>query len=161
MTNLGIRRWLAIRRWPPLFLANRLPNMLTDPIHGPRWWIDLIASAVGITLIVTVLGADAYLTRRASRLVGIRSRPMYLLMAAFPLAVAVGCFIVPGSFQVHHPRLTDVLTAAGFIASWSALLALGRALTWGNFRYNFWVYPPAGRPVPRTSDVTKRRYPGW
>src|SRR5215472_16127338 len=71
MTNLGIRRWLAIRRWPPLFIANGLPNMLTDPIHARRWWIDMMAFAVGGTLFVTALGADAYLTRRASRLVGI------------------------------------------------------------------------------------------
>jgi hypothetical protein len=154
IARLRIRRWLTIRRWPPLFLASTYTRMLTDPMHGPRWEQNLTASAVGISTIVIALSVDAYLTRRARRLVGVRPRPVYLAMAAGPVALAVICMYVAGPLNAHHPRLSDLVALAGGLSGWTALLALGRALTWGHFRRLCWIYPPANRPPADKRDVS-------
>jgi hypothetical protein len=155
MTNLGIRRWLTIRRWPPIFFASTFTRMITDPLHGPRWQLDLVGLALGIAVIVTALSADAYLTRRALRLVGPRSRAAYLAMGTGLVALAVGCFTAVARLDAHNkPSLADAFGFIGLLASWAALLALGRALAWGRLRRLCWVYPPAGRRPADTRDVT-------
>lgn len=143
MTNLGIRRWLTIRRWPPLLFAGTSAGMITDSMHGPRWEQDLIRLALDVAIIVAALATDAYLTRRAFRLAGLRSRPTYMAMGIGLLALAVGCFIGVARLDGHHnPSLADVSGFIGLLASWTALLSLGRALTWGRLRRLCWVYPP-------------------
>jgi len=155
MTNLGIRRWLTIRRWPPLLMVGGWIGMVMEPLHGPVWQQDLIRSAIDIAVIVIALSTDAYLTRRARRLVGLRSRPIYLAMGTGLLALAVGCFIADAALDArNHPRLPDAFMLIGLLAGWPALLALGRALTWGRLRRLCWVYPPAGRRPAHISDVT-------
>ena len=146
MTNLGIRRWLAIRRWPPVFLAVAGLGMITDDLHVPRWEHDLVRLALYVALVVTALSADAYLTRRALRLTNLRSRATYLAIGTAQLPLAVGCFAAASRFDAHtNPSLADVIGTVGFLVSWAALLSLGRALTWGRLRRLCWVYPPGGR----------------
>lgn len=148
MTNLGIRRWLTIRRWPPLLFAIAFTGMITDPMHGPRWQQDLVKLALRIAVIVTALATDAYLARRALRLAGLRSRPAYLAAGTGLLALAVGCFIAVARLDAHnHPALADLSGLTGLLASWAALLSLGRALTRGRLRRLCWVYPPAKRDM--------------
>jgi len=115
-------------------------------MSGPRWQQNLVASALGITVIVTALSTDAYLTRRALRVVNLRSRPTYLGMGSSLLTLAVACFTAVASLDARNPLLSNVFLLIGSLASWAALLALGRALTWGRLRRLCWVYPPAGRP---------------
>jgi len=147
VTRLGLRRWLTIRRWPPLALAGTFVGSVTDSMRGSIWQHNLVASALDISVIVIALPADAYLTRRARRLVGSRSRPAYLAMAAGPLALAGLCiYIAAVPLYPHHPRLSDLFTLIGGLSGWTALLALGRALTWGRLRRLCWIYPPAMRP---------------
>jgi hypothetical protein len=153
MTNLGIRRWLAIRRWPALLLAASGLGMVTDDLHIPRWEHDLVGSVLYIGLIGTALSADAYLTRRARRMVGLRSRATYLAMGVALLPPAVGCIAVASGLGAHNAPLADVVGSIGLLISWIALLALGRALTWGRLRRLCWVYPPGGRR-PDVSPVT-------
>lgn len=62
MTNLGIRRWLTIRRWPALFLASASGRAILDLIHGPRWQQDLAGAASALAFFVTALTVDAYLS---------------------------------------------------------------------------------------------------
>ena len=103
MTNLGIRRWLTIRRWPALFLASAFGRpIILDPIHGSRWQQDTVSAASGFALFVTALAVDAYLTRRARRLVGLRSRPMYLAMAVAPLSLAIVSLYLSVRLYAHH-----------------------------------------------------------
>jgi hypothetical protein len=155
MTNLGVRRWRTIRRWPPLLFAGAFTGMITDPMHGPRWQQDLVKLALGIAVIVTGLAADAYLTRRALRLASLRSRPTYLAAGTGLLALAVGCFTAVARLDAHNnPSLADVSGLIGLLASWTALLSLGRALTWGRLRRLCCVYPPDGRLSAGTRDVT-------
>jgi hypothetical protein len=69
-------------------------------------------------------------------------------MAAGPLALAVVCiYIAAVPLYAHHPRLSDLFTLIGELSGWTALLSLGRALTWGRLRRFCWIYPPAG-PAP-------------
>lgn len=155
MANLGIRRWRMIRRWPALFLAGAFGRPLLDPIRGPRWQQDLVSAASGLAFFVTALTVDAYLTRRARRLAGLRTRPVYLAMAAGPLSLAiVSTYLSVRLFYAHHVWLSDVFWLVGSLSGWTGLLALGRALAWGRLRRLCWVYPPEGRPPPRTRDVT-------
>jgi hypothetical protein len=143
MTRLRIRRWLTIRRWPPLLLAGALTRSIAPP-PGPRWHFTPVAETLGISIVVIALSTDAYLTHRARRLAGLRSRPAYLAMAAGPLALAVVCiYIAAVPLNVHHPRLSELFTLIGALSGWMALLALGRALTWGRLRRFCWIYPPA------------------
>jgi hypothetical protein len=146
MTNLGIRRWLTIRRWPPVAFATVFIGVVTEPLHSPRWEQDLVAWALGGAVIVTALATDAYLSRRALRLVGVRSRPTYLAMGTSLLALAAGCF-TGVALNEHSGVLPNVVILVGLLASWAGLLALGRALTWGRLRRLCWVYPPAGRRI--------------
>src|SRR3984957_18364343 len=67
MTNLGIRRWRAIRRWPPLLLAAAGLGTITDDLHVPRWEHDLAGLAPFIWLMVTALADHARLSTRAPR----------------------------------------------------------------------------------------------
>lgn len=154
MTNLGIRRWLTIRRWPALFLGGAFGRPLLDPINGPRWQQDVVSAAAGLAFFATALTVDAYLTRRARRLVGLRSRPVYLAMAAAPLSLAIVSFCLSGRLYAHHVRLSDVFTLVGTLSGWTGLLAFGRALTWGRLRRLCWVYPPVAQPSWHTRDVT-------
>ncbi|HTX85729.1 MAG TPA: hypothetical protein VME44_26395 [Streptosporangiaceae bacterium] len=140
------RRWLTIGRWPPVLFAGVFIGEITDPMHGPRWERDLIQLALRTAFIVAVLATDAYLTWRALRLAGLRSRPAYLAMGTGLLALAVGCFMAVARLDAHNsPSLADVSGFIGFLASWAALLSLGRALTWGRLRRLCWVYPPSSR----------------
>jgi hypothetical protein len=153
MTKLGIRRWLAIRRWPPLFLAVAGLGTITNDLHAPRWEHDLLVLALHIGLIVTALSTDAYLTRRALRLVALRSRATYLAMGTSLLPLAVGCFAAAARLDAHNnPSLADAFGFIGLLVSWTALLALGRAFTWGRLRRLCWVYPPGGRRPADTRD---------
>jgi hypothetical protein len=155
MTSLGIRRWLAIRRWPPLLLAAAGLGTITDDLHVPRWEHDLAGLALYIGLIVTALSTDAYLARRALRLADLRSRATYLAMGTGLVPLAVGCFAAASRLDAHsNPSLADAFGFIGLLGSWAALLALGRALTWGRLRRLCWIYPPAGRPPADTRDVT-------
>jgi hypothetical protein len=160
MTNLGIRRWRTIRRSPPVLLAVAGIATLTDQMHGPRWEQDLVRAAVDIALTVTALSAGACLTRRARRLVGLRSRRTYLVMGTGLLALAVACFTAVARFDAHNnPLPADLFGLIGLLASWPALLALGRALTWGRLRRFCWIYPPAGRPpAPPDNSGTARGF---
>jgi hypothetical protein len=116
MTNLGIRRWLAIRRWPPVILAVAGLGMITNDLHTPRWEHDLVGSALYIGLVVTALSADAYLTRRALRLVGLRSRATYLAMGTVLLPLAVGCFAAASRLDAYNnPSLANVIGSSGFL----------------------------------------------
>jgi hypothetical protein len=154
MTSLGIRRWLAIRRWPPLLLAAVGLRTITDDLHAPRWEHDLAGLALYTGLIVAALSTDAYLTRRARRLAGPRSRVTYLAAGTGLLPLAAGCIAAaPSLYARGNPSLADAFGFIGLLASWTALLALGRALTWGRLRRHCWIYPPAGRPAD-TRDVT-------
>jgi hypothetical protein len=146
MTHFGIRRWLTIRRWPALFLASAFGRPILDPIHGPRWQQDTVIAASGLACFATALTVDACLTRRARRLVGLRSRPAYLAMAAAPLSLAIVGLYLSIRLYAHHVWLSDVFTLVGTLSGWTGLLALGRALTWGRLRHLCWVYPPAGQP---------------
>jgi hypothetical protein len=111
--------------------------------------------ALGIAVIVTALATDAYLTRRALRLAGLRSRPTYLAVGTGLLAFAVGCFTAVARLDAHNnPSLADVFGLIGLLASCTALLSLGRALTWGRVRRLCWVYPPDGPLPASTHDVT-------
>lgn len=124
-------------------------------MHGPHWQQYLVKLALGIAVIVTALATDTYLTRRAVRLVGLRSRPTYVAVGTGLLAFAVGCFTTVARLDAHNnPSLADVFGLIGLLASWTALLSLGRALTWGRLRRLCWVYPPDGRLSARTRDVT-------
>jgi hypothetical protein len=153
MTNLGIRRWLTIRRWPPVLFASAFIAAITDPMHGPHWERDLIQLALEIAVVAAGLATDAYLTWRALRLAGLRSRPAYLAMGTGLLALAVGCFTAVARLDTHNnPSLADVFGFIGLLASWATLLSLGRALTWGRLRRLCWIYPPDGRPPARTRD---------
>jgi hypothetical protein len=155
ITNLGIRRWLTIRRWPPIFFATAFAGMITDPMHVPRWQLDLSRAALNIAVVVTALFTDAYLTRRALRLAGLRSRATYLALGTGLVTLAVCCFTAVARLDAHNnPSLTDAFGFLGLLASWAALLALGRALTWGRLRRLCWVYPPVGRRASDTRDVT-------
>lgn len=159
MTRLGIRRWRTIRRWPPLLLAGTFAHSVAPPPPGPGWHFTPVAAALDISVIVIALSADAYLTRRARRLAGLRSRPAYLAMALGPLALAVVCiYLAAVPLSVHHPRLWDLAALIGALSGWAALLALGRALTWGRLRRLCWIYPPAGPSGPATPplDTTVR-----
>jgi hypothetical protein len=143
MANLGIRRWLTIRRWPPALFAGAFVGTTTDRMHGPHWQLDLIQLALRIAFIVAVLAIDAHLTWRASRLSELRSRPAYLAMGISLLVLAVGCFTAVARFDAHdNPSLADASGFIGFLASWATLLSLGRALTRGRLRRLCWVYPP-------------------
>jgi hypothetical protein len=146
MTTLGIRRWLTIRRWPALFLASAFGRPILVTIHGPRWQQDTVTAAAGLAFFVTALTVDAYLTRRARRLAGLRSRPVYLAMAAGPLSLAIVSLYLSARLYAHHVWLCDLFTLVGTLSGWTGLLALGRALTWGRLRRLCWVYPPAGQP---------------
>jgi hypothetical protein len=154
MTNLGIRRWLTIRRWPALFLGSAFGRPILDPIHRSRWQQGMVSAASGLAFLVTALAVDAYLTRRARRLVGLRSRPMYLAMAVAPLSLAIVSLYLSVRLYAHHVWLSDVFTLVGTLSGWTGLLAFGRALTWGRLRRLCWVYPPAGQPSWHTRDVT-------
>lgn len=154
MTNLGIRRWLTIRRWPALFLASAFGRPIFELIHGPRWQQDTVIAAAGLAFFVTALTVDAYLARRARRLVGIRSRPVYLAMAAAPLSLAIVSFYLSVRLYPHRVWLSDVFLLVGTLSGWTGLLAFGRALTWGRLRRLCWVYPPAGQPSRHACDVT-------
>ena len=143
MTSLGIRRWLTIRRWPALFLASAFGRPILDQVHGPRWQQDMVIAASGLAFFVTALTVDAYLTRRARCLVGLRSRSMYLAMAAAPVSIAIVSLYLSVRLYAHHVWLSDVFTLVGTLSGWTGLLALGRALTWGRLRRLCWVYPPA------------------
>jgi len=154
MTSLGIRRWLTIRRWPALFLASAFGRPILDQVHGPRWQQDMVIAASGVAFFVTALTIDAYLTRRARRLAGPRSRPLHLAMAAAPLSVAIVSLYLSVRLYAHHAWLSDVFTLVGTLSGWTGLLALGRALTWGRLRRLCWVYPPAGQPSWHARDVT-------
>jgi hypothetical protein len=155
ITRLGIRRWLAIRRWPPLLLAIAGLGTITDDTHAPRWEHDFAGLGLHIGLIVTALSADAYLTRRALRLAGPRSRATYLAMGTGLLLLAAGCFAAASGLGAHNnPSLADAFGFIGLLGSWAALLALGRALTWGRLRRLCWVYPPGGWRPPDTRDIT-------
>lgn len=64
MTNLGIRRWLAIRRWPPLLLAAALSAdaYLTRRdlrLPGPRSRATYLAMADGQRIPATLLAVTA------------------------------------------------------------------------------------------------------
>ena len=117
--------------------------------------------ALDIAVIVTALSTDAYLTRRALRLVGLRSRAIYLAMGTGLVALTVGCFTAVARLDAHNnPSLADAFGFIGLLASWAALLALGRALTWGRLRRLCWVYPPAGRPdLAHESGIRDRLSP--
>jgi len=105
--------------------------MITDPMHGPHWQLALVNLALAVAVMATALATDAYLTRRALRLVGLRSRPTYLAMGTGLLALAVGCFTAVARFDAHNkPPPADVFGFIGLLASWAAPLSLGRALTW-------------------------------
>jgi len=144
MTRLRIRRWLTIRRWPPLLLAGAFAGSIA-PRSGLGWHFTLVAGTLDISIVVIALSTDAYLTHRARRLAGLRSRPAYLAMAVSPLVLAVVCiYIAAVPLNVHHPRLSGLSTLIGALSGWTALLALGRALTWGRLRRLCWIYPPAG-----------------
>jgi hypothetical protein len=129
-----------------MILAGAFVHAVAPPPSTSGWHFTPVAAALDISVIVFALSADAWLTRRARRLVGPRSRPAYLAMAAGPLALAVVCiYIAAVPLYVHHPRLSDLFTLIGELSAWTALLALGRAITWGRLRRLCWIYPPAGR----------------
>ncbi len=153
MTNLGIRRWLTMRRWPALLLAATGLGDITDDLHVPRWEHDLAGSVLNIGLIVTALSTDAYLTRRALRLPGLRSRATYLALGITLLAPAAGCIAAASRISAHNPPLADAVGSIGLLISWVALLALGRALTWGRLRRLCWVYPPGGQRQTSTPNT--------
>ena len=159
MTNLGIRRWLTIRRWPALFLGSAFGRPILDPIHGSRWQQDMVSAASGLAFLVTALAVDAYLTRRARRLVGLRSRPMYLAMAVAPLSLAIVSLYLSVRLYAHHVWLSDVFTLVGTLSGWTGLLAFGRVITWGRLRRLCWVYPPAGQPSWHTATLPALRPP--
>jgi hypothetical protein len=123
-------------------------------MHGPDWQRGLVKVGLAVAVIVAALAADGYLTRRAYRLVGLRSRPTYLAIGTGLLALAVGCFAAVARLDAHNnPSLAGVSGFIGLLASWAALLSLGRALTWGRLRHRCWVYPPTGRRPDRDSNA--------
>jgi hypothetical protein len=153
VTHLGIRRWLTLRRWPPVLFASMFTGSVMERVPGPHWRQDLIQAAMNLAVVAAALATDAYLNRRAQRLRGERSRLTYLAMATVPLAAAVGCFYAV-SVCAFGTFPYDVFMIIGELSAWTALLTLGRALAYGPFRRLCWIYPPANRPPVKAHDVS-------
>jgi hypothetical protein len=143
LTRYPVRRWRAIRRWPPVLMLGFFSQDLTDRVHHPGWRVKLAFDAFYLATFAATLAADAYLQRRARSLAGERSRLAYLASGIALLAVAAGTAAVGWRSFTADTWPSDVYSLIIGACAWSAILALGRALVRGPRRRLFWVYPPS------------------
>ena len=146
LTRYPVRRWRAIRRWPPVLLLGFFSRDLTDRVHHPDWRVKLAFDVFYLAILGVALAADAYLRGRVSRLAGERSRLAYLASGVALLAVAAGAGAVGRHSFSADTWPSDAYSLIIGVCAWSAILALGRALVRGPRRRLFWVYPPADDP---------------
>ena len=143
-TRYPVRRWRAIRRWPPVIILGVFNEDVAQRVDHPDWRVKLALVACHLASLAAVLATDAYLQRRARRQAGERSRPAYLATGAALLAVATGAVAAGWHSFTADTWPADVYGLIAGVSAWSAILALGRALTRGPRRRLFWVYPPGG-----------------
>lgn len=144
LSRYPVRRWRAIRRWPPVLMLGIFADEVTQRVHHPDWRVKLVFDAFYLAILAAALAADACLQRRARRLAAERSRPTYLATGVALLAVAAGTVAVGWHSFIADTWPADVYGLTAEVCAWSAILAFGRALVRGPRRRLFWVYPPAG-----------------
>jgi hypothetical protein len=94
------------------------------------------------------------LRRVPASLFGVRMPARPVMAALIGLLVLSQRLSLPRLGAHNNPSLADAFGFIGLLGSWAALLALGRALTWGRMRRLCWVYPPGGRRPADTHDIT-------
>ena len=146
LTRYPVRRWRAIRRWPPVIMLFVFNGDVDQRVPHPDWRVKLANDVVHLASLVAVLAVDAWLLRRSRRLAGERSRLAYLATGVGLLAVAVGVVAAGWHSFVADTWPANIYGLIAGVSAWSGILALGRALVRGPRRRMFWVYPPGGRP---------------
>lgn len=144
LTRYPVRRWRAVRRWPPVVILGVFNEDVAQRASHPDWRVKLGLVAFHLACLAAVLAADAYLQRRAGRLAGQRSRLAYVATGAALAAVAAGAVAAGWHSFTADTWPADAYGLIAGVSAWSAILALGRGLARGRLRRLFWVYPPGG-----------------
>jgi hypothetical protein len=152
LTRYPVRRWRAIRRWPPVFMLFLFDDAVRERVQHPDWRVKLGIDALYLGSLAVALAADACLHWRARRLAGERSRRAYVAAGLALLAVAAGVVTVGWHSFTADTWPADVYGLIAGVSAWSAILALGRGLVRGRRRRLFWVYRPGGDPQLPASE---------
>jgi len=63
LTRYPVRRWRAIRRWPPVIMLGTCITELTGRVHHPGWRVKLAFDAVYLAVFAATLATDDCLQR--------------------------------------------------------------------------------------------------